>query len=65
VTGPGRTLLAQENLRGTVLVFGDGSGQQRRIRMDASDAIFGCAALFGWHLVRIPERSRQFSLNHE
>jgi hypothetical protein len=29
------TVLAQENLPGTVLAFGDGSGQQRRIRIDA------------------------------
>jgi hypothetical protein len=29
------TVLAQENLPGTVLAFGDGSGQQRRLRIDA------------------------------
>jgi hypothetical protein len=29
------TVLPQENLPGTVLAFGDGSGQQRRVRIDA------------------------------
>ena len=35
VTLSNGTVLTQENLPGTVLAFGDGSGQQRRLRIDA------------------------------
>src|SRR5215472_7360430 len=31
------TVLAQESLPGTVLAFGDGSGRQRRLRIDAAE----------------------------
>jgi hypothetical protein len=37
VTLPDGTVLAQEQLPGTVLTFGDGSGAQRKIRIDAAE----------------------------